>query len=239
MEFAIIAGYSGLAGLATISGTLLVFFNRRSQEYAIHFISFAAGVMLATAFVHLVPKSTELYPHAAVMVLLGMLTFYVVQNIMTLHPCHDEECEIHRLGMLALVGLTLHSLLDGVVIAVGFETSTRLGLVTTLAVILHELPEGISTTGILLYSNEKRSRVLIYSIIVAIATPAGAMISYLLLRGISEHVLGALIALAAGSFIYIAAADLIPETHKSQSKVSAGLLIAGVLVLGVIGHLLE
>ena len=121
---------------------------------------------------------------------------------------------------------------------VGFEAGPTLGIITALAVLLHELPEGITVTGILLYGAMKRTKVFFYSLIVALATPLGAILSYLFLRGISPNIVGALLALAAGSFIYIAAADLIPETHKARNKFHPPILLAGALALALIGHFL-
>jgi zinc transporter ZupT len=122
-----------------------------------------------------------------------------------------------------------------VAIVVGFEVSPGIGLVTTLAVLLHEFPEGITATGILIYTKTERRKLIFYSILVAIATPIGALISYGVLKNISEAILGALLSLAAGSFIYISTADLIPETHKVRNIKNAFVLLSGVLILVIIG----
>lgn len=239
MELSNVIFYSSIAGLATIVGTLLVLCREKwARKNALYFISFAAGVMLASAFIYIIPGSLELYGNALPMVLIGILIFYLIQHIVMLHPCHDEECRIHRLGILSFTGLAFHSFLDGVIIATGFEVSPSLGIITTLAVLLHRLPNGITVAAVLIYADMGRTKVFSYSLIVALAAPLGAIISYLFLREISPNLVGALLALAAGSFIYIAAADLIPETHRAQNKLHPIILLAGALLLILVGWLL-
>lgn len=231
--------YSCMAGLATIIGVLLIFYGEKwARKYSLSLIAFTAGVMLASAFLYLIPESLKLSSRAIPAVLVGMLIFYLLQHIVMLHPCHDEKCRVHRLGMLSLVGFILHSLLDGAIITLGFEVSSDLGIITALAVLLHRLPDGITIAAILLYSVMKRKKVLLYSLIVAGAAPLGALLAYCFLRGISPGTIGMLLALSAGSFIYIAASDLIPETHKEESKLHPLMLMAGVLLLFLAGRLL-
>ena len=239
MKLSNIIFYSSLAGLATIMGTLMVFYREKwARKHSLYLISFAAGVMLASAFIYIIPESLALYGNALTFVLIGILIFYIIQHIIMLHPCHDEECRTHRLGMISFTGLAFHSLLDGVVIMVGFEADPALGVITSLAVLLHRLPNGITITAVLTYAAIERSKVLLYSLIVALAAPLGAIVSYFFLKKISPNLMGALLALAAGSFIYIAAADLMPETHKVQNKLHPVILLGGALILILIGYFL-
>lgn len=239
MNFKYIFFYSNLAGLATILGTFVLLRKEEwSKKNAHYLISFAAGSMLAVSFAHLIPEATELYKSASLWVLGGILLFYIIQHIINIHPCHDEHCTAHGLRVISIIGLTFHSVLDGVAIAVGFEVNLGIGIFTTLAVILHEFPEGITVTSILLYANIKRQKVIIYSILVAIATPIGAIVSYFVIKHISGELLGILLALAAGSFIYIAVADLIPETHKSRDIKNLFVFLGGIFALLLIGMFL-
>jgi len=230
--------FSLVAAAATILGTLSVFcWEKWSRKNSIFLVSFAAGFMLAAAFLHLIPESLELSSRAMFAVLAGVVVFYLIQqNIILIHPCHDQNCEIHRLGIISFTGLAFHSLLDGVIIVVGFEAGFHIGVLTTMAVLAHELPEGITTTGLLLHSGESRARVWLFSVIVALATPLGAVLSYLFLRNASSHVLGMLLGLAAGSFIYIAGTDLVPETHRQHNRFNALIFLAGVATLICINH---
>ena len=235
-----VLAFSVIAGIATLIGVALVFYKEKlARANSIYLISFAAGIMLATALVHIIPESLKLNEKgAATAILAGILIFYLLQTFMILHS-HEEGQEAHQIGILSLIGLTFHSLLDGVAIVAGFEANYKIGLLMTLAVLLHEFPEGVMTTGILLHSGMQRSKVLAYSILVAVATPVGAIMSYFILSGlsISEGIIGILLALAGGSFIYVAAVDLIPETQKELKLPNVALLIAGILFITVISHL--
>jgi len=231
-----VLAFSVIAGIATLIGVILVFYKEKwSRANSMYLISFAAGIMLATAFVHIIPESLKLNEKgAAIAILAGILMFYLLQTFMMFHS-HEEQ-EVHQIGILALIGLTFHSLLDGVAIVAGFEASSQIGVLTTLAVLLHELPEGVMTTGILLHSGMKRRKILVYSILVAVATPIGAILSHFVLSGISEGLIGILLALAGGSFIYVAAVELIPETQKELKLPNVASLIAGVLFITVISQ---
>lgn len=225
-----VAGYAFFAALAMLAGTSLVFFREAwVRKNSVFLISFAAGVMLTIAFTNLIPQASALYPRAWLAVFGGFLALYTLQNIVMFHPCHDdEECEIHHLGVLSSVGLTVHSLLDGVIVAVGFEAGWTMGLFTTLAVILHKIPDGITITGILLHAKMSRQKVILFSTMVALATPLGAIIAYFYFKNISPSLLGILLALTAGSFLFLAAADLLPETHKVRHRANAAYFFAGV-----------
>lgn len=253
-----VLGYSALAGAATISGTLLILYKYNwAKHNSTHLMSFAAGIMLALAFLHLIPEAVhithEVQEHLAeseqeaqlvfIMVLLGFLAFYIMESMIMLHPRHDVEAkDAHkhsRLSILAIVGLTFHSLIDGVIIAVGFKAGSQIGVMTTVAVILHEMPEGIVTTSILLHDAMERVKVFWFSLMVAVATPVAAVVSYFILGEASENILKSLLAIAAGSFIYIAAANLIPETHKEEKWLNMVVLIIGMATLYAMGRFLD
>jgi zinc transporter ZupT len=200
-------------------------------------ISFATGVMLAIAFINLIPEASELYADVWLVVFGGFLLLYVMQHIIMFHPCHDEACD-SRLSTLSTVGLALHSLLDGIVISVGFEANATLGVLTTLAVLLHKMPDGITITGILLHSGMERGKILLLSTFVALATPLGTVLAYFFLQDISRELLGMLLALTAGSFIYLASADLLPEAHKSHHRSNSVYFFFGIAVIALVAHLL-
>jgi len=230
--------YGLVAGLATILGILLVlYFEKFARKNSTYLISFAAGVLMASALIFLVPESQELTQNALIFVLIGFLIFYLLEHFIVIHSCHEENCQGHALDKVAVIGIGFHSLIDGIAIAVGFEISAKIGLIATLAVILHELPEGITTLSILLHRNIKKKLAIIFSLIVALATPVGAILTYFFVIGISESILGILLAVTAGSFIYIAATDLVPETHIRFNKLNALVLLIGVFILYFIGKI--
>ncbi|MBE0597617.1 MAG: ZIP family metal transporter, partial [Desulfuromonadales bacterium] len=154
--------------------------------------------------------------------------------------CHDGHChDPHPLGMIAFVGMTLHSLIDGVIIGTGFEVGDDVGLLSAIAVVAHEVPEGIAMLAILLHYGYARRRAVQFTALVAIATPVAAIATYALVRQVPLEALGALMAMAAGSFVYIAASDLIPESHRARGWKGSAALLAGLLTAvaaGLVTH---
>lgn len=230
---------SALAGLATVFGVILVQKNANWVLKHSHFVnSFAAGLLLAITFFHLLPEALKLTENAILFLFLGFLLFYLLENVLVLHSGSEvhfsEKADPrHAKGVVMFTGLFLHSLLDGVIIGIGFEIDPRLGWLTAFGVISHELPEGVTTFSLLLNSIKRRVAVYL-SLAVALATPLGALISLTFIGGLSETVVGSLLALAGGSFLYVSASDLIPETHEEKGLYNAGFLILGVCFLYLI-----
>lgn len=224
--------YSILAGLATIVGMFLVLKNEQwARRNTIYLISFSAGVLLSVAFSHLIPEALDLNSNALLWLLFSFVFFYVLEHLIIIHSCQEDDlCTVHPIDKIAILGMGFHSLLDGVIIGIGFEISNTLGLLTTLAVLLHKLPDGISMVSVLLHSDYSKKKARDYSLLVASMTPIGAILSYLLLRNISISILGIFLAIAAGSFLYIAAADLIPEIHRKSKILNIFLLIIGIFI---------
>ncbi len=236
--------YSTIAGLSTILGIIMVILKEKWVLKHSHYVnSFAAGLILGIAFFHLFPESLELAENAVLFIFIGFLLFYLLENVMVLHSgseIHFKEKSNpqHTKGMAMFSGLFFHSLLDGIIIGVGFEVDPKVGLLTSLGVILHELPEGVTTFSILIASI-KRKTALKLSVAVALATPVGALISLAFVGGLSEGMVGLLLAMAGGSFLYIGASDLIPETHEEKGFQNAGFLLLGALLLYSISKMMS
>ena len=228
--------YSSIAGLSTILGVVMVILHERLVLKYSHYVnSLAAGLILGVAFFHLFPESLELSENALLFIFFGFILFYVLENVMVIHSGSEihftgKNNPQHTKGLVMFSGLFFHSFIDGIIIGVGFKLDPKLGLLTSLGVISHELPEG-ATTFSLLINSIKRKTALKLSIAVALATPLGALISLTFIGVLSETTVGALLGVAGGSFLYIGASDLIPETHEKNGFKSAGFLILGVLFL--------
>ena len=222
--------FSFLAGLSTIVGVYLVrHFEKWTKRNAIFLISFAIGVLLASAFFHLLPEASELTDNWFYWALGAIIFFYIIEHFIIIHSCREEKCEVHTLGITSLLGIAFHSLIDGVIIGVSFGVSFTLGILVALAVIFHETVEGIFTYTLLIHDKISSRKVLFYSWIVALATPAGAIGMFLFLPKIPSSSLGYLLAIAAGTFIYISASDLVPETHrKNASLFNIFLVLLGI-----------
>jgi ZIP family zinc transporter/zinc and cadmium transporter len=232
--------FGTLAGLATLTGILLM---RSRQKWAIdrsqYVNSFAAGLILALVFFHLLPEASELSSIAFPVVFLGFFSFYLLENFIVIHsgselhfhesdPCLQHNSETN--GVMAFAGLSLHSLIDGVIIGVGFELGSEIGILAALAVIAHEVPEGV--TSFALINETLPDKSLVLSLIVAVATPIGALISLVFIQSLDDNMIGILLALAAGTFVYISASDLIPQTHGTQNlKTMFSFLLGAVLIV--------
>jgi len=237
--------YSSIACLASISGVLLAM---RWQTWTIknsHVVnSLAAGLILGVAFLRLIPESLEINLHALPFVLVGFLALYLVETVVVFHggaEIHYDGMHEHMhssKGWAVFAGLFLHSLIDGIVIGVGFEVSRALGVIAAASVTLHKLPEGAATFGLLI-SRIRRRPAFFLATAVAMASPVGSLVGLVALPGVDKSSLGCLLALAGGSFIYIGASDLVPETHTEHARLNATFLMVGVALAYILVHYLR
>jgi ZIP family zinc transporter/zinc and cadmium transporter len=233
--------YSLIAASAAMFGSIiLITFHKWAEENSLLIINFAAGVMLTLAFSHLIPEGIELNPKTMIYTLLGFSIMFFLQFVVLFHPCHDQECPNRgHTHVTSITGLSLHSILDGLMIAVGFEANSNLGILTTLAILLHKLPDGITISGILLHSDMPKKKIFNISLLNACFTPIGTILGIFLLENISMQTLGALLGITAGSFIFLSASDLIPETHKCKNRAAALMLFAGIIFILSIEYLVH
>ncbi|MDH3999602.1 MAG: ZIP family metal transporter, partial [Desulfuromonadales bacterium] len=236
----------GFAGAATFGGMMLVLARENwSRRHSATLVSLSAGVLLGVGFLHILPESMELTPHAPLYVVLAFVLFYFLEHHLLIHAgheeqhhtglgvddCHDDCCDRpHPMGFVAFIGMGLHSAIDGMIIGTGFEVDHSLGLLAALGVIAHEVPEGIAMVAILLHYGWQRKSAIQLTSFVALATPLSAILTFALVRNLSPEWLGALLAMAGGSFVYIAASDLIPESHRSRGFSASLALCVGVLI---------
>ena len=193
-----------------------------------HLVSFAIGTLLGAAFLALLPhaladSSADGVRDIAVAILAGLLGFFVLEKLVLWRHCHAEICDAHTpgendagqqpAGFLILIGDGLHNFVDGVLIGAAFLTGIQLGVVTSLAVIAHEIPQEMGDFAILLQSGYSRTKALLYNVISSLTTVIGGVLAYYILGDI-QRVLPYVIAVAAAGFIYIAVADLIPGLHR-------------------------
>jgi len=231
--------FSVMAGLITIIGVLMVRAWRQVALRYSHYInSFAAGIILTAAVTVLLPRAADsVGERAGLYALAGFLAFLLLETFLIFHSGSEVHYEARTQrearGLVFFWGLSLHSLLDGVVIAVGFATSPRLGMVTTLAVVSHELPEGITTFS-LLADRLAEKTALGMALAVAVATPLGGLIGAVSLPALTAEPMGAALALVAGSFLYIAATDIVPEIREEHPAGNIACMVLGVLFIAVV-----
>ncbi len=197
--------------LATILGGFLPLYTRLKEIDFRYLIGFAAGVMLSTAFFEIIPEVKEFHDVTAFSLALGFFLLYVLEKSILIHTCGESECEVHTpIGWVSLIGIGAESLVDGMAIAVGFAQSTALGTAIAIAVLIHEIPRGFSTTIIMQQSGYSRKRIFGALGIDSLLTPVGALIAL----SFPPTFFGPIVAFTAGTFIYVGAADLLPDAHR-------------------------
>lgn len=197
-------------------------------------VGFSAGALLGGAFIHILPEAIEKYGTNNVFMsaLCGFTLFFLLERFLYWRHCHNGVCEVHNFTYLNLIGDGVHNFTDGLIIAASFVTDFKLGVVTTLAVIFHEIPQEMGDFGVLVYGGFTKAKALFFNFICALAAVFGAIIGYFLSHS-AVNISLFLLSFTAGGFIYIAAADLIPELHKQKNnKISNASFIA--FILGII-----
>jgi zinc and cadmium transporter len=182
-------------------------------------VGFAAGGLIGGAFLHLLPEAVERSKSNLVFfyALFGFSIFFLMERYFYWRHCHAGICDVHPFTYLNLIGDGMHNFTDGLIIAASFVTDFKLGIVTTLAVIFHEIPQEIGDFGILVYGGMSKTRALFFNFICALSAILGAIIGFILSK-ISHQVSLFLLPFIAGGFIYIAASDLIPELHRQKDN---------------------
>jgi zinc and cadmium transporter len=200
-------------------------------------IGFSAGALIGGAFLHILPEVLEKVNSTYVfsILILGIVMFFLMERYFYWRHCHDGVCNVHAFTYLNLIGDGFHNFIDGMVIAGSFVVSVKLGIVTTLAVILHEIPQELGDFGVLVYGGFSKQKALFYNFLSALTAMIGAIVGYFI-SGIITGFSNFILPLTAGGFIYIASSDLIPEIHKqSDLKRSTAAFIAFLFGIAFMG----
>lgn len=197
---------------------------------------FAAGVLISASFLHIIPKSLSMNPDASIYLLVGFFGLHLFNLFITAFVCQkDPEKEQYGIGIVPMVGIGFHSLIDGFVYSIAFTVSIFTGFLVTAGMVLHEFPEGIITYLLLLRGGFKeRSAMILAFLAAALTTPLGTLFSYPIISEINEPMLGSLLSLSAGALIYVGAAHLLPKAEQEHKKYSFVALGGGVLVAIII-----
>ena len=224
--YGLVAGLGGILGMS-----ILLFREKWAKRNSLKLICLSVGIFLGLIFFHLLPEAIILNSHALWFTLGGFLLFYLLESLMLLHSHSDVEAtgeRHHSFGALAVLGLSLHSAFDGLSIGIGFEVSESLGFLATFAVLAHKIPDGIAIASILFFAKELRRTVINYGILISSVTPIGTLLTLLFVQNVSEKIMGGLLAFSSGFFIYIAASDLIPQTHEERGFQNFLYILIGV-----------
>lgn len=251
--------FTALGGVLSVlaAALFLLLPDRHRNQVLPHGISFAIGALLAVAFWGLIPHAFEevgidQFRDLSATILAGILTFFVLEKLLIWRHCHFNACEAHgdemhqhnhqdhshalshrhSAGALIILGDSIHNFVDGILITAAFLTDIKLGIVTSLAVAAHEIPQEVGDFAILLSNGYSRGKALFYNILSSLATVLGGVLAYFSLEDL-RHTLPYILALAASSFIYVAVADLIPTLHK-KTDLKASLEQIALIASGVI-----
>lgn len=207
------------------------------ERILILFVAFGAGGLIGGAFLHLLPEAMEASDsHFGVFlyVIAGFVFFFILEKYLYWRHCHNGVCEVHAFTYLNLVGDGIHNFVDGLIIGASFAVDFKIGIVSAVAIILHEIPQELGDFAVLLYGGFSKYRALFWNFLSATMAIAGTVLGYIFTFA-GSHLSTPLLPLAAGGFIYIASCDLIPELHKQpdikKSTVSMFFFLAGILLM--------
>mgnify|MGYP003971882071 CR=1 FL=1 len=219
-------------GLLGLGGIITFLISKRSLNKVILFlVAFSVGGLLGGAFFHLIPEAIEELSilKTVTIIILGIITFYLIEKLLHWHHCHKTgECEVHPYTSLILFGDGIHNFIDGLIIASSFLISIPLGIITSLLIMAHELPQEIGDFAVLVYGGFTKLKALLYNFLVQLTAVLGGILGFFFL-GISSYSIY-LLPFAAGGFLYIAIGDLIPEIFKEKDIKKAILNILGIIL---------
>ncbi len=215
------------------------------KKILLYMVSFSTGALLADALIHLLPEAVEeagaFTFQISLFVLSGILFSFIVEKFIHWRHCHHPEHidhEVHSFASMNLFGDGVHNFIDGLIIGASYLVSIPVGIATTIAVVLHEIPQEIGDFGVLLHGGFSKKKAILMNFLTALTAVIGTIIALavgLKVQGLTDF----LIPFAAGGFIYIAGADLIPELHKeTNTKKSFMQLLAFILGIAIIASMI-
>ncbi|UPA22862.1 ZIP family metal transporter [Candidatus Peribacteria bacterium] len=218
-----------VVGLLALIGIVLFLFEEKViRKVLLSFVSLSTGALLGDVFIHILPdlaENTETFSRSLLVVLGGILFSFILEKFIHWRHCHvlpSGEHHHHPMGIMNMAGETLHNFIDGLVIAAGYLASPAIGLSTTLAVILHEIPHEVGNMAVLLHAGFGRKKALFFNFLSGVACLLGAILVLVFAQS-SAGLADMMLPFAAGNLLYIAGSDLIPELHK-ETRLPHGIV---------------
>lgn len=225
--------------MISLAGALTLSLARKKTDNVFLFIvSFAAGGLLGDAFFHLIPEAageTGLGITVSLLIIVGILSSFAVERFLQWRHCHvpTSREHPHSFAYMNLFGDAVHNLIDGIIVGGSYIASVPLGIATTIAVMLHEIPQELGDFSVLIYGGFSRKKALLFNLLTALTAIVGAVIAFAIGSAV-EGFVPLLIPFAAGNFIYIAGSDLIPELRKDEPNPKKATLQFISISLGVV-----
>lgn len=227
-----------LVSLFSLVGILLLLLQERILNYVvILLVSFSSGSLFGNAFIHLLPETVArngFTVWVSIFTLSGIAGSFVVEKFVHWRHVHSPahvESEVEAFAYMNLLGDAVHNLLDGIVIVSAYALDIRVGIATTVAILFHEIPQEMGDFGVLVHGGMSRKKALFFNFVTALTALIGALLTMALIN-FAEQLTVFLIPFSAGTFIYIAGSDLIPQLHK-ENEVRDSLLQLVFFALGI------
>ena len=233
---------SALISLVSLLGLLFIKIRKsKLKRELMTLVGIATGALLGDAFLHLIPESTAIIDSekAGLMIILGILIFFSLEKILKWRHCHNVDCiEINQLPWISIIADSVHNLIDGLIIGSSFMISIPIGISTSLAVLMHEIPQEIGDFAVLIHGGFSIKKATLLNLASAFLSVFGVLIIWMVKDIVKIQ--GELMAITAGGFIYLAASDLIPELHRHENKIKQSLwqLVSVLSGLGIMYFLL-
>ncbi len=224
--------------LLSLTGIIFLAIDRATlQKILLVLVSFAVGGLAGDAFIHLIPEAFRelgLRLSTSLLIILGMILFFSVEKLIRWRHCHlpFSSQHIHPVAILNLVGDAVHNLIDGIIIGAGYEVSLAIGVTTTVAVVLHEIPQEIADFGILVHAGFTVRRALLFNLASATVAVLGTILALTIGPRVQSFSL-IMLPITAGGFIYIAGSDLIPQIQEACDGIRVTLAHFFAIMLGI------
>lgn len=241
---------SFLAGLSTLIGALVIFFDKhKNSKIIVISLSFAAGVMITVSLSDLIPNcynmiltSSNSFPKVILTLIFMVIGIIISMLIDKYLPSNNEKSNnkgLYKIGIISMVAIILHNIPEGIATFITSSNNIKLGITLTIAIALHNIPEGISIAVPIYHSTNSKIKALGYALISGMSEVIGSVLAYLILAPfINDHIMAALYAIIAGIMIHISVYELIPGAYKESTLKSVlKYFILGVFVM-IISHLL-
>ena len=241
---------SFLAGLSTVIGTFIIFFDKKKNSKIITIsLSFAAGVMLCVSLTDLIPNSYSMILHndtvfpkimlTLIFIVIGIIISMLIDKYLPDNYTNKDKNGLYKIGMISMVAIILHNIPEGIATFITTSNNIKLGITLSLAIALHNVPEGISIAVPIYHSTNNKQKSILYALISGMSEVIGSIMAYLFLAPlINEHIMASLYAIIAGIMIHISVYELIPVVYKESTlKNVLKYFLLGIMIM-IISHLL-